>query len=75
MQIATVVYGLVIIVGMLAMVGLCFYMTWWLVMVVLSFIPIVGKRHRHDRWNEFQTARFRPSCSNHTPVGGREKPN
>ena len=70
-QAATLVYGLVIIAGMLAVIALCFYMIWWVVMIVVSFIPIIGKRHRHDRWDEFQRAGSRPLSARESrePVG------
>ena len=48
-----VAYGLLLIAGLLAVVGLVFYLIWWLVMIAVSFIPIIGKRGRHDRWEQF----------------------
>jgi hypothetical protein len=50
---AQLAYGLLIIAGLMAAVAFCFYMIWCVVMFVVSFIPIVGQRGRHDRWDEF----------------------
>ena len=42
--------GLVGIALLLGAMALVLYLMWWLVMIVVSFIPIVGKRHRHPDW-------------------------
>jgi len=46
-KLAQPAYGFLLIVGMMATVALCFYIIWWMVMIVMTFIPIIGKRHRH----------------------------
>jgi len=75
-EVITVVSGLLGIAMLLAAVALVFYLTWWAVMLVVRFIPIVGTRHRHDRWDEFQRA-GRPGPSSpdeHQRSVERQKP-
>ena len=47
-----VVQMLAIIAGLLAVVGVLFYALCWLTISLVMFFPIVGKRHRHARWDE-----------------------
>jgi hypothetical protein len=42
--------GLAMIAGLLALHALAFYVIWWVVMIVVSCVPMVGKRHRHREW-------------------------
>lgn len=64
MKLALVAGVLAVIAVMVAVVGLCFYMVGWAVMMAVRFLPMIGKRHRHDRWAQFQTGRVRPPSSN-----------
>ena len=59
-----IAYGFLMIAGLLAVVALCFYVIWGIVMIAVSFVPIVGKRHRHDRWDELNATNLRPTGSN-----------
>ena len=51
-RLTQVLSGVVGIVGLLAVQALILYVLWWGVMLLVSVIPMIGKRHRHDRWNE-----------------------
>lgn len=41
-----------IITGLVLAVGVFFYAVVWVSLVVTSFFPAIGKRHRHRRWDE-----------------------
>ena len=47
-----VVQVLAIIAGLLALMAVVFYGVGWVVMFTLRFVPLIGKRHRHERWDE-----------------------
>ena len=40
------------IAGLLAVAAALFYGLVWAVLLAVRFIPVIGKRHRHDRWHE-----------------------
>jgi hypothetical protein len=40
------------IAGLLALVAALFYGLSWAVLIAVRFIPVSGKRHRHERWDE-----------------------
>ena len=44
------VYALAAIAGLVAIQAAALYAIWWLVMFVCRFVPIAGKRHRHEDW-------------------------
>ena len=44
-----------IIVGLLAVVGALFYGLAWMALMLVQFVPMIGKRHRHTRWDEFNS--------------------
>jgi hypothetical protein len=46
----SVLVGLAIVAALLGTMALALYLFWWVVMVVVSFIPILGRRHRHADW-------------------------
>jgi len=46
--------GFVGIAGLLTLLALALYAVWWIVMVVVSFLPIIGKKHKHRDWDQFQ---------------------
>jgi hypothetical protein len=46
-----------VIVGLLALQAAVLYGLWWLTLCVVRFFPIVGKRHRHARWDELNDNR------------------
>jgi hypothetical protein len=39
------------ITALLVAVGVAFYALVWVSLMVASSIPIIGKRHRHQRWD------------------------
>lgn len=47
-----IVQMIAIIAGLLAVMGLLFYGLCWLALSAAMFFPIVGRRHRHARWDE-----------------------
>jgi hypothetical protein len=57
--------GLVGIAGLLALLALALYVIWWIVMVVVSFLPIIGKKHKHRDWDRLQKlSRLKNNASN-----------
>jgi hypothetical protein len=52
MLIAQFVFGLVVIAFGLALLGLVVGGAAWLVLVAVQRLPLVGRRHRHRRWDE-----------------------
>lgn len=52
---AQLAYGFLLIAGLMAVAALCFYVIWLAVMAVVSFLPMIGQRHRHARWDELNT--------------------
>ena len=52
MLIAQFVFGLVIIVLGLAALGLIVSGAAWAVLVLFQRLPLIGKRHRHTKWDE-----------------------
>jgi len=61
-RLAQIAYGVIGIVGLLALQALALYVLWWTVMIAVSKVPMIGKRHRHDRWDELNEGpgRFLP---------------
>ena len=52
MLIAQFVFGLVIILLGLAVLGLIVSGAAWVVLVLFQRLPLIGRRHRHSRWDE-----------------------
>lgn len=48
-------YGFALIAGLLAVQAAALYVLWWLVMMVVHFVPIVGRRHKHRDWNRLNS--------------------
>ena len=42
--------GFAAIAGLLLLHALALYLIWWLVMIVVSYVPIIGRKHRHQDW-------------------------
>ena len=40
------------IAGLLVLMAAVFYGVGWAVMFAMRFVPLIGKRHRHERWDE-----------------------
>jgi F0F1-type ATP synthase assembly protein I len=49
-MILQLVYAVAAIAGLVAIQVAALYAIWWLVLLVFRFIPIVGKKHRHENW-------------------------
>ena len=43
--------GFAMIAGILAALALAGYLLWWIVLVAISRVPMIGRRHRHARWD------------------------
>ena len=43
--------GLVIITGIIGAVVGAVYLAWWLVLLAIHRIPMIGRRHRHGAWD------------------------
>jgi hypothetical protein len=43
--------GIVFVGGILAVVGLAIYALWWISVVAIRHVPMIGKRHRHPDWD------------------------
>jgi hypothetical protein len=41
-----------IITALMVAVGVAFYALVWISLLVASSFPIIGKRHRHQRWDD-----------------------
>lgn len=48
--------GFAMIAGLLAIQAAVLYAIWWLVMLVVGFVPIVGKKHKHRDWERLNAA-------------------
>jgi hypothetical protein len=42
--------GFAAIAGLLALHALALYLIWWIVMFAVSFVPMVGNKHKHPDW-------------------------
>jgi hypothetical protein len=49
-MILQLVYAFAAIAGLVAVQVAALYAIWWLVLLVFRFIPLAGKRHRHEAW-------------------------
>jgi hypothetical protein len=52
MLIAQFVFGLVVIVFALVLLALVLSGSAWVVLSMVRRLPLVGRRHRHTRWDE-----------------------
>jgi hypothetical protein len=41
-----------IIAGLLAVVAMAWFSFCWIVLLLVRFVPVIGRRHRHPRWDE-----------------------
>lgn len=48
--------GLAIIAGLLIVQALALYLIARLVLIAVSFVPLIGKPHRHSQWDSFNGA-------------------
>ena len=46
--------GLLAIALLLAIAALALYAIWRVVMVVVAWVPMIGRRHRHRDWDRLQ---------------------
>ena len=44
--------GLAMIAGLVALVGALLYGFSWAVLSLVRFFPVIGRKHRHGRWEE-----------------------
>ncbi len=45
------VYGFAAIAALLAAATAALYACWWVVMLVVRYLPIIGRRHKHADWD------------------------
>ena len=50
-----IVQMIAIVAGLLAVMGVLFYALCWAAISVAMFFPMIGRRHRHPRWDELNT--------------------
>lgn len=50
---------LVGIVGLLALIALAFYVAWLIVMFLMRFFPMIGRKHKHPDWDGLQESTTR----------------
>ena len=43
--------GFGMIAAILAALSLAGYAMWWIVLVAINRVPMIGRRHRHSRWD------------------------
>lgn len=43
--------GFAMIAAILAALALAGYVMWWTVLIAISRVPMIGRRHRHARWD------------------------
>jgi hypothetical protein len=64
-----VLQGLAMIAGLVALVGALLYAFSWAVLSLVQFFPVIGRKHRHRRWEELnqgETDRARKSDAEST---------
>jgi hypothetical protein len=49
--------ALAMIAGLVVLVGGLLYGFSWLVLSLVQFFPVIGRKHRHDRWTEMNQER------------------
>jgi hypothetical protein len=53
MKLLSILVQMVLIIGgLMAAVGAIFYALCWAGLWLVQFFPLIGKRHRHARWDE-----------------------
>jgi len=52
-----VVGGLAFIALLLGVILLGVYVVGWIAMMAVRFLPMIGKRHRHDDWDKLNRTR------------------
>jgi hypothetical protein len=62
-----VLQGLAMIAGLVALVGGLLYAFSWMMLSLVQFFPVIGRRHRHERWDELQRGTERPRDTNNDP--------
>ena len=60
MLIAQFVFGLVVIVFALVLLGLVVGGGAWLVLIAVQRLPLIGQRHRHAQWEELNRSGHDP---------------
>lgn len=60
--------GLAMVAGLLALNALALYLIWWVAMIAVSFLPMIGKRHRHPEWE-----RLNRQEDHHPRIGSRRE--
>lgn len=51
--------GVLGIAVLLTLHALAIYAIWRIVMIVISFVPMIGRRHRHRDWDRLNRSQWR----------------
>ena len=51
-MILQLVYVVAMIIGLMAVQAAALYAIGWVVLLVFRYIPLIGKKHRHERWHQ-----------------------
>jgi hypothetical protein len=43
--------GIIYVGGILAAAGMAIYALWWVTLLAIRRIPMIGRRHRHPDWD------------------------
>ena len=43
--------GVIIIGGILAACGFAMYLMWWVTLIAIRRLPMIGSRHKHANWD------------------------
>ena len=52
-KIQVLLVGIVLIGGILTVAGIAIYALWWVTLLAIRRVPMIGKRHRHPDWDRF----------------------
>ena len=47
--------GFASIAALLALAAAGLYLCWWVVMLAVSYLPIIGRRHKHADWDRMNS--------------------
>ena len=51
-MILQLVYVVAMIIGLMAVQAAALYTIGWVVMLAFRYVPLIGKKHRHERWQQ-----------------------
>lgn len=51
-SVLNVVYAFAVVAGLLVLWWLGIRLFWWLILSLSSLVPFIGRKHRHERWDQ-----------------------